>query len=609
MLTIDFETEAIVGNPIANPPKPVGVSIKPTGGASEYFAWGHPSENNCSFEEGRTTLLETLEQYGHEFLAHNSAFETAVLRDHFGYVPPDPTKVHDTKFQLFLTDPYAYNFALKPSAHRILGMPPDEADELKAWIVANVPEASAKDWGAYISRAPGGLVGRYAVGDTDRTVGLHDKLFPLIVERCMEEAYRREQILMPIMSQSSRRGVRVDRARLAEDIVIYRKAQKMAQDYVFSVLGEFELSKDAQLAEALDKANMITEWVLTPTGKRSTSRKNLQGRVKDPKLLQYLAYQGILETCLGTFAEPWMRISERDGRLHPEWNQVRGNPGEGGDMTGTRTGRMSCKEPNLQNIPNDFEGVVVPPEIVAFLESVGRPPIMLMRRYLLPEEGHIWLKRDFSAQEMRIMAHFAEGRLYDAFRADPTTDPHVAVQKIIKDNAGIDMSRKYVKITGFGIMYGRGVPNLAAALGVDLAGGKATRDAYYAALPEVKELSDACRRRGRAGLAIRTWGGRMYFREPHPERDMSYKLLNYLIQGSAADQTKEATIEWDKGKGDDVHLIAPVHDEINISAPAEAAEREMVHLRVSMDADRFDVPFRSEGYRGPNWADIEKWGV
>ncbi len=597
ILTIDFETEAIDGNPIYNPPRPVGVSIKPEGKESRYYAWGHGSDNNCTFEDGRAALLTALAKDNEGYLAHNAPFEAAVLKRWFNYVEPDPLLVHDTQYLLFLVDPYANTFSLKPSAERILGLPPDERDEVQRWVLNHIPGSKKSDWGAYISRAPGSLVGPYAIGDTDRTRALYDALYPRILQAGMLEPYRREQKLMPILFASSERGVRLDTERLAADIATYTAAKQKAEQYIHSVLGDFNIDSDAELAAALDRTGQVTQWVLTPTGKRSTSRKNLVGRVKDPSLLAYLAYRGVLATCLGTFAEPWLAQAQREGgRVHPQWNQVRGDRGADGDMSGTRTGRMSCRGPNLQNPPNEFEGLVVPD---------GLPAPMIMRRYLLPEEGHVWLKRDFSAQEMRIMAHFAEGRLFDAFRLDPTTDPHVAVQKMIKELLGIDMPRKYVKITGFGIMYGRGVPNLSVALGVDQDEGKRVRDAYYAALPEIQQLSYDTRNRGKRGQFIRTWGGRVYYREPDPTRDLSYKLLNYLIQGSAADQTKQAMIDWDGARDADDLLLAPVHDEVNICAPADIAPAAMRRLRLAMNADRFDVPFRSEGYTGPNWGDIE----
>lgn len=598
MLTFDYETEAIKGNPIVNPPKPVGVSIKEDDKPSKYWAWGHPTNNNCTWEQGRRALLDAMRRHP-DWLAHNREFEAAVTRVHFKVTKRNTRQFHDTQFLVFMENPYAMTMSLKPSAERILGLAPDEQTELRDWILRNVPEAKASDWGAYICRAPGDLVGRYAEGDTDRTYALFQHLYPQHEEAGMLDAYYRELELAPILSESSRRGVRVDVPRLSEDLLLYRGAMRQAEEYVFRVLGEFNIDSDRELAEALDRAGQVTEWVLTPTGKRSTSRKNLMGRVADPDLLQYLAYRGVLATCLGTFAEPWLAQAQATGRLHPQWNQVRGDRGADGDLSGTRTGRMSCREPNLQNIPNDFENIVVPQ---------GLPPVIHMRKYLLPEEGHAWLKRDFSAQEMRIMAHFAEGRLYEAYQQDPDVDPHEMVRGMLRETLGIDLPRKFLKIIAFGIMYGRGVPNLAAALGVTPDEAKRFRDAYYALLPEVRDLSQQTRACGRRNEPIRTWGGRLYYREPDPTgRDLSYKLLNYLIQGSAADQTKQAMVDWAHGDTHGAVLIAAVHDEINISAPIEQAQQAMRHLRLSMDADRFDVPFRSEGFHGPNWSEIKEY--
>ena len=618
MLTIDFETKAIDGNPIFNPPEPVGVSILREGDKSRYHAWGHPTGNSCSFEEGRAALLSALEADSDGYLAHNTPFEAAILKKYFGYEQKGPLKVNDTQYLLFLADPYASTFSLKPSAERVLGLPPEEQDAVKAWVMGHVPEAKLSDWGAYISLAPGELVARYAgnyvvdgvPGDTDRTRMLYDALHPKILEHGMLEAYRREQLLQPILSASSERGVRLDVERLARDVPVYIEAKKLAEDYVHRLLGDFNIDSDAELAAALDRANQMTSWVLTPTGRKSTARKNLVGRVKYPHLLAALAYRGVLATCLGTFAGPWLeQASKEGGRLHPQWNQVRGDRGSAGDLSGTRTGRMSCRGPNLQNVSTEFEGLVIPEFIERFFVEVAplMPRVPHMRMYLLPDEGQVWLKRDFSAQEMRIMAHFAEGRLYEAFHRDPHTDPHAAVQKMIKELLGFDMPRKYVKITGFGIMYGRGVPNLSAALGVDQDEGKRVRDAYYAALPEVQQLSYDTRNRGKRGGYIRTWGGRIYYREPDPARDLSYKLLNYLIQGSAADQTKQSIIDHDACRSSTDTLLAAVHDEINVSAPADDAVGAMTRLRKAMNADRFDVPFESEGFKGLNWSEIERY--
>lgn len=620
MITFDFETEGIVGNPIYAPPRPVGVAIKFDDKPSVYWAWGHPVGNNCTEAEGMGYLYRVL-KHDAEWLAHNAPFEAAVLRKWWKVRKGNPLDFHDTQYLLFLTDPYAFSFSLKPSAERVLGWAPEEQEAVRDWLIKHQPMrhkgitiGTGKDetptrhfWARYICLAPGDLVGKYACGDVDRTYALYRKLMPVVKQEGMVEAYQREQRLMPILAASTQRGVLLNVEGLSRDLELYTGAKLQAEAYIHRVLGDFNIDSDRELAEALDRANQVTEWVLTPTGQRSTARKNLVGRVRDPELLAYLAYRGVLSTCLGTFAGPWLDQARAEaGRLHPQWNQVRGDRGADGDLSGTRTGRMSCRAPNLQNVSNEFEGLVIPAAISASL-----PPwlngVPLMRKYLLPEPGTTWLKRDFSAQEMRIMAHFAEGRLYDAFNADASTDPHVAVRALILDLVGIDLPRKYVKITGFGIMYGRGIPNLSMALGVSVDEGKRVRDAYFAALPEVRELSYETRNRGKRGQAITTWGGRKYYREPNPDRDLSYKLLNYLIQGSAADQTKQSIIDWDAARAPTDTLLAAVHDENNICAPLGDEDGAMRRLREAMDAPRFDVPFMSEGYIGPNWADIEKY--
>ena len=151
---IDFETEAIDGSTAYNPPKPVGVSIKRPGEKSFYYAWGHPTGNNCTEEAGRIALMATLTMSRGRYLAQNSAFEAAILDKYYDHRTYDPLKVEDSMFLIFLSDPYASTFSLKPSAERILGMKPEEQDAVKDWVLANVP-CKTSEWGAHIAKAPG----------------------------------------------------------------------------------------------------------------------------------------------------------------------------------------------------------------------------------------------------------------------------------------------------------------------------------------------------------------------------------------------------------------------------------------------------------------------
>jgi DNA polymerase-1 len=253
------------------------------------------------------------------------------------------------------------------------------------------------------------------------------------------------------------------------------------------------------------------------------------------------------------------------------------------------------------NISNEFEQII--PE--------GLPPLPLCRQYLLPEEHHVWLKRDFSSQEIRIAAHYEDGALLEAYIKDPGLDPHQLAQDIIHAQSQLTLARKHVKITAFRIIYGSGIPGLASGLGVDYASAERTLSAYFRAFPGIAALSKQTKRRGHQGKPIRTWGGRVYYTEPAKlikgrMRSFEYKLLNYLIQGSAADQTKQAVIEWDAEKCADDVFLATVHDEINISATKWNQHVSMATLQRIMDKDRFDCPFASEGFVGPNWYALEK---
>lgn len=607
MITIDFETEAINGNPILNPPRPVGVAVWSSGQEPTYLAWGHGSGNNCVEGRAKDILRGFLEEKT-PLLFHNAGFDVSVLNRFLGADWLDWERIHDTMYLLFLADPYASTLSLKPSANRYLDMAPSEQNEVHAWILKNVAGATDKSAGAYICRAPGDLVGRYAVGDVVRTRKLFDLLHARIVSEGMEQAYDRERRLFPIVYRGTQRGIRIDRDTLSYHEYAYTECLKIAEGRLVTALGGNPnvLESDAKLADALEKVGAVKEWVLTPTGKRSIAKKNL--KIQNAEIKALLDYTGALSTCLQTFMRPWLELSKADGRLHPNWNQVKQYREGGGlyDNKGTRTGRLSSDSPNFQNVPSEFtykDGTAYP-------VPNGLHPLPLMRRYCLPEQGHVWLKRDFSSQEVRILAHYEDGSLCEAYKSDVNLDPHEMARQIIHKMIGILYARKSVKITGFSIIYGTGATGLSLQLECPYIEAKTIKDAYLDAMPGVRQLMQDVQRRGVCGQPIRTWGGRVYYAEPSKIvdgrlRDFAYKLLNYLIQGSAADQTKQSIIDWDDRKTNEIFL-ATVHDEINISAPKETWEVDMRVLRLAMEMDRFDVPFASEGFMGENWADLEK---
>ena len=590
--TIDFETEAIAPYPHF-PPKPVGVSIwykdaeKP-----QYFSWGHPSENNCSYEQARHALSEI---WGQPILFHNGRFDVAVAEKFMDLPwPKDPLNVHDTLYLNFLYDAHADSLSLKPSAERILGMPPTEQEALRHYLAAL--GYTGKDWGAHISKAPGGIVGTYAEGDVFRTRHLYEHLLDHVNKAGMLPAYRREQKLAPILNANERDGVRIDLPRLEMDAIRYEQAQNQVSELLLAQLGDINLDSSAELAHSLLAKGFCKEddFLRTPTGKLSTAKASMDGAVKNPALRNLLSYRGKMKTSLTTFIRPWLeRGRANNGILHPQFHQVRGAD------YGARTGRMSSSDPNLQNVPTEFD--VVPPGDL--------PPLPAMRQYILPDEGQVLVSADFASQEFRIAAHFAEGAAADIYRNDPKADFHQRVSDMLKSDAGLDLPRKQVKIVGFSLLYGAGLVKLGESLGVDKATAQKIRNHYFQVLPGMRELMDDVSSRGRKGMAVKTWGGRLIYAEPPKivngqHWDFSYKLVNYLIQGSAADQTKEA-INAAGYKTKYRRFLASVHDENVYSVDPAQLAPEVEDIKAAMENPvGWDVPWATSVECGYNWHNL-----
>jgi DNA polymerase-1 len=607
---IDFETQAIAARPFY-PPVPVGFSLLSTGSRKiQYFAWGHPAGNNCDLATAKRVLNDVWRS-GTPLLMHNAKFDYDVATTHMGMPALDWRLLHDTMFLLFLSDPHATSLALKPAAERLLGLPPEERDVVRDWLVEQkVVKKNQANWGAHICDAPGDLVGRYANGDVLRTEKLFKLLYKEVHARSMLGAYDRERQLMPILLANEREGVRVDLKALKADLVKYQAALELVDQWLRKRLKTKDLNvdSDVDLAEALDKAGVVDQWQLTATGQRSVSKKNLTPEVfKDKRVGQALGYRNRLSTCLGTFIGPWLKVAqETGGTIYTNWNQVRQSEGER-KFAGARTGRLSSN-PNFQNAPKSWvdkdDGYVHP----AHLDV---PELPAMRRYFLPDKGQLFGHRDYNQQELRILAHYEDDSLCAAYNADPTLDVHTFIQQEIKRLRGLELERRPVKIINFATLYGMGLGQLAVKLHTTVEDAKAIKAAQRAAIPGLAALEKGIRETSKAGQPITTWGGRQYFAEAPRIIDghtqtYEYKLLNYLIQGSAADCTKQAIINYDTVKREGRFLIT-VHDETNFSCPKTAMAAEMLLLREAMADVAFDVPMLSDGKVGPSWGSLTKF--
>ncbi len=603
MITIDFETEAIDAYP-NYPPKPVGVAIKYDNLPAVYLSWGHPTGNNSTFEVAKL-LLQAAFDSGQPLLFHHARFDMAVLERFFGIPWGEPTRIHDTMYLIFLNNPLQSSLSLKPSAELLLGWPPTEQEAVRDWLIANGKVAShnTKSWGAHISEAPGDLVGAYAGGDVDRTKALFDLLHPIVAAKGMLEAYQREQFCAPIFNQSEADGIRVDREALRRDIAIYDEAFKRATLRIKQLLSqefnpEFNIDSGVQLANSIRAHGLGVsddEWPKTPTGKFSTSREVLESVISCQELSEVLAYRGVLKTLLGTFMKPWLAKADATGGvLHPRWNQVKS------DEYGAKTGRLSSSDPNFQNIPTEFL-IAIPG---------GYPVLPFVREYVLPDEGEVFVSADFHSQEIRMLGQFAGGAIQEIYEDDPAADVHQVAADIISDATGLTLTRKHTKIVAFSILYGAGISTMATRMGVAYADAGQIKWAYLNTLYGVKEFMANTEYTAAMGEAVTTWGGRL-LKAPEPvvRPDGSvwiknYVLLNYLIQGSSADQTKQSIINYycTKQHG---RFLATVHDEICISVPPEHLASEVAILKAAMESGQFNLPMRATVKVGPNWFNMK----
>lgn len=641
-ITLDFETDPIRNRP-NYPPKPVSFSLQMPGERKPtFYSWGHyTGGNNTTFEKAKRVLKAAYKEVSptNPILCQNGKFDWDVAETHMGLALPSWECTQDTMFLLFLDDPHQQELSLKPSAERYLGMPPEEQDAVKDWLLTHkkqleqdFPEIveifggiKPSNAGAFIAYAPGNIVQPYADGDVIRTVKLFNFLYPAVVgKRGMGEAYDRERRLLPILLRNEREGIRVDTKGLERDQVIYEEAQKKTDAWIRKALKSpgLDLDKDAEVAAALKRNDSLTEWTKTATGRDSVSKKNMKiSHFRDRKLAAAYSYRQKCATILETFIRPWQRFST-DNWMHTNWNQVR-QP-KGGGQGGTRTGRPSTNNPNFLNMPRNMKDVDEMGGFIMPTHIAGLPTMPKIRSYILPDSSkHLIGRRDYNQQELRVLAHFEDGLLLNAYLENPRLDVHEFVRTLIHQMTGIDPGRSFTKTLNFGYIYGQGLGSLAEKMEDTVDMVRRLRDAQMQALPGFKSLNDGVKKLGKGGDYITTWGNRQYYQEPSKMIqgrmvEFSYKLLNYLIQGSAADITKEALIRYDEVRKEG-RLMLSVYDEIDISVPKAALKSEMLILREAMMSIELDVPLMSDGEFGPNLGmlkdlkepkpDLSKWGL
>jgi DNA polymerase I-like protein with 3'-5' exonuclease and polymerase domains len=465
--------------------------------------------------------------------------------------------------------------------------------------------AAAKDFGldpkSEMWRLPPMYVGAYAEQDAIMTLKLWHRLKTEISEQDLGAIFDLETGLIPLMLEMRKKGVRVDLDKADQARDGLRKQVKKLKDFIKHKSGvkiePWAAESVKQVFEALDFCYPSTE-----TGAPSFTKQYLSSHPSD--VAQAIVKLREFDKADGTFIETIQRHSHK-GRIHCEFHQLRSDDG------GTVTGRFSSSNPNLQQIP-------------------ARDPDIkkLIRGLFIPEDGCQWGSFDYASQEPRLLVHFAAS-VSGVHRHDMVDQivkeyhsGDVDLHQMVADFAGI--TRKQAKTVNLGIMYGMGVAKLAAQLSITPDEAKALLATHHAKVPFVKGLAELASVQASKHGSIRTllgrrcrfhlWEPRTYgYEKPLPLEDaqkkhgmnlrraFTYKALNKLIQGSAADQTKRAMLDcYNEG-------LVPsltVHDELCFSVQDQTQASRITEIMEHGLDDVLKVPSKVDEELGSNWGEV-----
>ena len=462
---------------------------------------------------------------------------------------------------------------------------------------------AAQDFGVHAKkelwRLPAMFVGEYAEQDAALTLKLWQHFKAVLRKEEVESIFDLETELLPVLVGITKRGIRFDRDRATKLVGEMQDKEAQLVKAIRKACGSpVDIWAAASIATGFDKLGI--HYPRTTNGLPSFTKSFLDTH-EHPICKQIIEARELNKTH-GTFLQPYLDFSAHDGRIHPHINQIRSDDG------GTVTGRLSMANPNLQQVPARHE--VIGP---------------MVRGLFLPEEGEMWAANDFSSQEPRLLVHYASllglpgaEDMVAAYNKDPRTDFH----QMVADMAGI--KRKAAKTIGLGLMYGMGKQKLANSLDLPLDEADELMKKFHQNVPFLRGTVDAVMRRIEhrgSGGAIRTLLGRkcrfplweptewginkaLPFEEasikygPRIKRAMTYKGLNRLIQGSAADQTKRGLVELHK-KG--FTLLLQVHDEIALSVKSREEAQEAAH--VMANAVQLEVPSVVDVETGRSWGE------
>ena len=442
-------------------------------------------------------------------------------------------------------------------------------------------------------KLPAQFVGEYAEKDARLTLKLHEKLSWEITKDNLQTVYDIECRLINVIFQMTKKGVRIDTYSAVNLIERFKNKEKKLLKRIKDLTNlNVEIWAAASISKAFDSLNLPYER----TEKTNSPSFTKMFLTDHPHELPRLIMQAReLNKLRGTFLQGLLNHS-KEGRIHAHINQIRSDSG------GTVTGRFSYNHPNLQQIPSRGQ----------FAKDI--------RKIFIPEAGEYWLKADYSQQEPRLLTHFA--RLVEQPGAREVQEAYLKkdldFHQQTAEMAGVQ--RSLAKTIGLGVMYGMGYHKLARELDMEPQEAKTMLQDFHAKVPFMKGMLEAVMNRANNKGVIRTLLGRkcrfdlweptswgvhkaLPLNQAQTEYGMSikrahtYKALNRLIQGSAADQTKKAMVDVHEELG--IVPLIQVHDELDCSVKDEKQGNKI--KEIMENCVKLEVPSKVDTELNESW--------
>ncbi len=562
----------------------VGIAVAVEGWKG-YFPIAHEAGGNMDKQLVLRWFKKLLETPATKVF-HNAMYDVCWIRS-MGFKING--KIVDTMIAASLVDENRFSYTLDSLGKEYTGIGKNESElkqAAKEWQI----DAKAEMW-----KLPAMNVGEYAERDVMVTLKLWERMQVEMNKQDLNKIFDIETRLFPCLVDMKFKGVRVDIEKATQTRKSLKDQEEKILNKIKGLCGlDVEIHAARSIAKAFDKLNI--PYDKTEKGNPSFTKNFLSTHPHE--LAKLINEAREINKANSTFIETILKF-EHKGRIHADINQIRSDSG------GTVTGRFSYYNPNLQQIP-------------------ARNPVLgpMIRSIFIPEENHKWGCFDYSQQEPRLLVHYASlqrldgvSGIVDAYR-EGNADFHQAVADMA------DIERKQAKTINLGIMYGMGKNKLMAELGLMQESAEKLLKQYHQRAPFVKQLMQAVSRRAEDNGRIRTYGGRLChfdFWEPYEfglkalprkqaeleygpgiKRAGTYKALNRLIQGSAADMTKISMVAlYENG----VLPHIQVHDELDISVLDDQQATEII--KIMEEAVALEVPNKVDYESGENWGNIK----